>query len=190
MIDRTEFDRQYRVIDQLLTMHSVLRDRYKRWSTTMSIAVLVFSVVGTAFAFATGATTFAIGPVSALRATWLGWLAVAVFTLSVVELRVDWAGKAREHATSVQRLGDLKNRYRGASLTGADATDELAELGEEYARVMASITHIPDSRFLQLKAVHVRKVELSRMIDKAPGVPLWRLRLRLWRGRQRPTSGP
>ena len=47
-----ENERQYRIIDQLLTAHAVLRDRYARRARLLSVSALALSVALNGFVFA------------------------------------------------------------------------------------------------------------------------------------------
>lgn len=175
MID--EIERQERVTDQMLTGHSILRDRYRRRERALNLAVL--------------AASLAILVISFLASDWIdgarnvvGVLAAIVFFAALVEARVDLRGRAARHKDAGVRLAALKARYKAlpADLNTVPSA-ELEELIEEYGRVSNSITPIPDRNFHGLKAAHLRKITLSRMIDKSPGTPVWLMRLHvLWDG--------
>ena len=51
-MDKNENERQYSVIDQMLSMHSSLRDKYKRRALLLNLALLLVSVFLCAFVFA------------------------------------------------------------------------------------------------------------------------------------------
>jgi hypothetical protein len=58
---KDENERQYRLIDQLLTMQSALRDRYARRAFLLSSGLLAFSIFLNAFVFVDDKVFSAIG---------------------------------------------------------------------------------------------------------------------------------
>src|SRR4051794_26643215 len=57
------FDRERRVVDTMLTAHSVLRDRYERRATGLTLVIMGLSVLATGVAFISGEPEMRIGPV-------------------------------------------------------------------------------------------------------------------------------
>lgn len=181
----TEHDRQRRVLDQLTTMHALLRDRFLRRSTALTLSTLALAALAVSLAFASHATDLTLFGIDAKRATWIGWLSVLVLILTIADLKVDWAARSRAHRDAVIRLTDLKNRFRRARYVDSEATQDAVELALEYARVIDGLPAIPDRLFLKLKSAHIRKVEVSKMIDQMPGRNWRLLRFDLWRSSQR-----
>ncbi|WP_018681443.1 hypothetical protein [Actinokineospora enzanensis] len=182
--ETAEFDRQRRVLDQMITAHSILRDRCARRSLAMTCGLLVASTVATAFAFAAGEAVVRIGPVVAQRSTWLGWFAVLTFIVTLVDLTVDWKAGKRRHDDAVRRLSGLKAEYRIPS-----TPEEQAKLSMKYQIVMDSVPAIPDRLFPSLKAAHLRKTEISRLLSERPGISPRAARKALRRrAREHPTS--
>lgn len=178
-----EIARQRRLIDQTITAHSVLRDRYRRQATAMTCGLLAASVLATAFAFASGETRVTIVGVSAQRATWLGWFAVITFAVTLIDLVVDWRGSKREHEDAVRQLAVLKTEYRTPPEPGTELT-QRDRLSERYQAVMDGVPNLPERYFLRLKARHLRKVEVSRILSDHPGMSVRQARRELKR-RQR-----
>jgi len=166
---RAEIDRQRRLVDQAMTMQSALRDWDRALGTSLVCVVLVAALVGVAFAFAGGDQPVAVLGLRARRATWLGWLAVVTFALTLVELVLDPRGAARRRAQAVRALATLKSEYRTAVPHG-QARDAAERLSQRYEAVMGSIPEIPDLLFNRLKAAHLRKVEISKILSKRPGL--------------------
>ncbi len=179
-VQQAEFRRQRRVVDQALTMHAVLRDRYHRKANVVTLAILGSSVAGLSFAFVPGEAEVSLLGATALRSTWLGLLAAVIFFLSLVELKIDWRGLAWAHGDAARQLGELKAAYRRVGDWTLAAQADLIALSRHYGEVFARIQEIPDRKFAALKQLHVKKVALSKAIDAAPGRPLWLLRLQLW----------
>jgi hypothetical protein len=159
----------------MLTMQARLRDRDRRVGTLIVCTVLVASLVGVAFAFAGSDPVLTLLGVTAARPTWLGWLAIGTASLTLVELVVDRRGAAQRRADAVRVLGVLKAEYRVSPAAGEEVA-EAARLSERYAQAMEAISAVPERSFNRLKAAHLRKVEVSRLLSENPGMSHWRAR--------------
>jgi hypothetical protein len=164
-----EIKRQRRLVDQCLTMQARLRDRDQVTGTAMVCTVLIASLVGVAFAFTGSGPSVTLLGVTAARATWLGWLMVGTAALTLVELVVDRRGAAQRRADAVRVLGTLKSEYRVPPADGQEVA-EAARLSERYAQAMETVPAIPDRSFNRLKATLLRKVEVSKLLSKNPGM--------------------
>ena len=173
--DRAELDRQRRLVDQMATMHAMLRDRYRAQFVSLRMSQLTASVVATAFAFASTDVTVHLGPVAAQRGTVLGWLAVAILTATVADLVLDRGGAASRHEAAVRQLSALKTGYRAIPEEGEvhQARQRMTPL---YESTMESIPAIPERRFNPLKERHLQKVEVSRYLSHHPGASIGQAR--------------
>ncbi len=175
-----ENQRQYELVDQLLSMHSSLRDRYQGrafWLNTFQIAVSLFLSV---FAFVGDDTLLAFGYGPTITRFLLGYSAVIALTLSIAEFRVDWKVVGSRHANAAAQLAGLKARYRKA-FTGSPGGDSSVQTGltTEYDKTVAMLPTIPERHFVKLKARHQFKRLLSQAISHNPKVPRWFLCLQL-----------
>jgi len=173
-VSTKESNRQYRVLDQTLTAHSILRDRYGKWSLCLTVGLLALAVVLNAFVFASDEVFTLFGGDPGDVRLWLGMVSVAILILSIADFKVDWQGRAKLHQDAVRRLRNLKAEFRSARARSKDdISDELIEgLSQGYAKVMEELPPIPENEFVRLKVQHLRKVRLSREVDNWPGVPL------------------
>ncbi len=167
-----EIERLARVIDMMLTMHSVLRERYKWRNLLVELLLLVASVMLLVANFADASFLTRI-TLSADTVAWWGKVgAVIVFVVALIMLKVDWQGKASGHGRARDELVRLKGRCREVLGNGDDPA-----AFSEHLRVcnatMAVLCPIPEKKFNKLKAVHLRKVEISRMISRYPGCPVF-----------------
>lgn len=178
-LNADEFDRMWRVVDQSLSAHAILRDRYRRRERTLTLLVVGLSIVATAFAFLTGDITIAIWHWRLSLATGVGILTAAIFFLALAQLVLNWQRLAWAHEDASRRLGGLKAKLRTVKVAGITSLSdtEAVDLRTVYDETMADVVEIPDDEFLPLKAKHHRKVAVSRLIDKHPGAPLPYLRL-------------
>jgi hypothetical protein len=177
---KEEIERQYRVIDQMLTMHSSLRDRMERRAFWLNTALIASSLFMTAFAFVGDDLLRSLSLDPAMTRFVLGLVAVLVLICSITEFRVDWRSVAGKHAEAVSRLATLKAKYRKSfTETGGDDPEKNAILTSEYDNIMSSLSAIPDRWFNALKAEHQFKLLLSERISRCPKTPRWFLRLQL-----------
>ncbi len=179
-MSRDEIERQQRVPDQMLTMYSLLRDRYARRSICLTLGILASSVVLVACTFLPETALAMVNISPFATKVVLGVFSSLILFLSIADLRVDWKERSRQYGEAADRLASVKLRFRVA-LSGTQSLPDPtgAELMREYNDAIKGLPRIPDRQFLKLKAYHLRKVRLSQMIDGAVGCPIWVLRLRL-----------
>jgi hypothetical protein len=181
VLSKEEYRRKFRVLDQMLTAHSTLRDRYMGRSRTLTLLIMALSVAATAVAFVSGEKEVSLGFFSWHLQELAGLFTVVIFVLALVDLIVDWRRESWAHDDAAKRLGELKLRFRGATIAEEAVDTGGIDLAGEYERTMNAIVPIPDRHFLGLKAKHKRKIAVSQMLDTEPGAPIWLLRLRLLR---------
>jgi hypothetical protein len=166
---REEINRQRRLVDQLTSMQSALRDWDRAFGAALVCLVLIASLIGVAFAFSSGGQIVTIFGVHARRVTWLGWLAVFTFALTLIQLVLDPRGAGRRRAQAVDALTTLKGEYR-SSVAAGHAQETAERLSQRYDAVMGSIPEVPNLLFNRLKAAHLRKVEISKILSGQPGL--------------------
>jgi hypothetical protein len=177
-----EFRRKRRVVDQTLTGHSLLRDRYERRALVLTLVIIALSIVATSVAFLSGESTVSIFGVGARVQIWVGVLTATIFFLTLVDLRVDWRQRAGAHDEAARRLGRLKGVFRVPTVRDG-LVDAHVDLNAAYDTTMEELPPIPDKRFLWVKAKHARKVRASKLLDRHAGAPVWYVRLlAMWQG--------
>lgn len=179
-MDPTEYHRKFRVLDMMLSGHSTLCAKYRHRSTGLTLAIMTLSIFGATLALQAD-NSVEIFSIDLELKVWLALLSGVIFFLSIVELVLDWRGRAWSHQDAARRLGILKGEFRRAKVTGATVETEGADLDAEYDQTTAAIVEIPNSVFNRLKAKHRRKIEISKLIDESPGAPLLLLRWRVFR---------
>jgi hypothetical protein len=172
-LNQNEIDREYRVLKQMLSMHSALRDRYSWVATSVDLILLGCAVIFCATTFAWSGTFIALGlSLSKVRLV-LGIASVAAFLGSLVSLRVDWKKKSTRHEDAVAKLTRVLATFRMHRLDdGGWPEDKRLELHRNYWEAADNIVAIPEKKFSRLKAKHLRKVEVSKMLDEIPGCPV------------------
>lgn len=176
----SENDRQYRVIDQMLSAHSMLRDKYRRLGTSLSVSLLAVAIVLNAFVFTTDEVLIPLGVRPSVAKIILGLMAVFALVLSIVELKVDWSGRSKLHQEAASKLAALKLSFRAAhhKVKAGDMT-EAGRLTEEYTETMRGLTPVPEGAFPILCARHKYKQMLVQRLRENPTCPVWILRLLL-----------
>lgn len=172
-----EFRRKRRVVDQMLTGHSLLRERLEHRSLALSLFILALSIVATSVAFLSGEAPISMFGIHARAQIWIGSLTLIIFFLALVDIRVDWRQRAGMHGDAARRLASLKSLYRTATARDGLMAATGADLAVEYDRVMEQLPPIPEKAFLWVKSKHGRKVQISKLLDSHPGAPVWCLNL-------------
>jgi len=175
MLTPKEFRRKRRVLDQMLTGHSLLRERYERRALLLSLVTIALSIVATSIAFLSGESTFSILGVQARAQIWIGALTLILFFLALVDLLVRWRQRSGAHADAVQRLGRLKSLFRVATIQDDVVVATGVNLSVEYDRTMEQLPAIPEKLILWVKSEHLRKVQVSKLLDTHAGAPVWYL---------------
>ena len=175
---KEENERQYKLINQMMTAHAVLRDRFSCRARSLNILLLALAIVLNAFVFASDDSLKILFGYTTEAKVWIGVVSVILLVLVIVEFLVDWEGQSRSHKEAVERLGQLKANYREAHASGGN----YEELTREYARTMEMLPAIPEKCFNRLKAYHKFKRLLSEELDAHPGLPVCFARARVrWR---------
>ena len=175
----SEERRQYRVIDQMLTMHALYRDFLNRrafWLNTILVALSLFLSV---FSFVSDGLLAILGYEPEAARFIFGVAAVAVLIGAITEYRVDWKSVAGGHAEAARKLATTKALYRERMKKVRDVGGAGRSLSEEYNAVMEALPVIPDRWFNALKARHCYKVVLSQRISQYPKTPIWLLRFQV-----------
>ena len=99
-----ELARKFRVLDQTLSMHTTLRDRYARRALLVDALLLACSVVFCASAFASDQVLALLGGSPDRVRYFLKAFSIITFMLSVLSLRVDWKGIAAAHRQAGEKM--------------------------------------------------------------------------------------
>ena len=185
-----EIEHYFRVTDMMVSMHSYLRDRYARNAVLIDIALLCVSVVLCAAVLIDPVVLNVLRVAPVVGRTAVGICSIVVFVISVIQLRVNWTQMSQRHARAAEILSGLKLGCRALLRSESEAdSEEVEEKCQECRLALSSLPSIPDRMFDRLKVWHRRKIELSKLIDKHPGCPLFLLSLKLSFGAIRKASG-
>lgn len=175
---KDSLSRALRVANQSCTAYSILRDRYQRWSTLLDLSILLLSTWLTAMVFVQPQVAVELSPRGISKDLWLGLLSIGAFALSLIQLQVNWKGRAESYKQAAATMGTFMKENRPIESSTDDTLINQALL--RYQFVTDNLTPIPDSDFLKLKQQHKLKVEISRYLDQHPSANLSLLRIKLW----------
>jgi hypothetical protein len=178
---RKEFERIRRVSDMLCSGHADLRDRYARYAFILDISILALSTWIATLAFIDPKLAPFVTPFKLDPQIWTGVLGTIAFFLSILQLRVDWKGRADSHKRSLEVYAEIK-RLTG-NLLGSENELNNQECNDVLSRYyMATVVgaSIPEREFLRQKKRHLTKIVISKVLDTHPAASIFILRIRLW----------
>lgn len=177
---RDEVERIRRVSDQLCTGHASLRDRYERRALILDISILLLSAWLSAIAFADPRFDVWLVPWSIDPGLWLGLLGTFTFGLSLFQLKAGWKSRAEAHKRSFGMYAEVK-REAGYMLASTKKIEprEFQRLAARYDMASDVGIGVPESEFLPLKRRHLIKIEISKKLDKKPGMSIFLTKLKM-----------
>ncbi|MBU4231253.1 MAG: hypothetical protein KJ822_14810 [Proteobacteria bacterium] len=180
-MQKDELKRQAKVIDMMLTMHSILASRYSKLSKLLELSMLAISTILVALTFIDPRVLNYFNIETEIARIIIGASAIIVFFLSIVSLIVDWKGKATQHREAFNTLIPLKTEWREVLAFFNEQNDRSrADFARKSALILGNLIAIPDSKFNALKARHYHKIMLSKLISNHPGSSVILLRLCIW----------
>jgi hypothetical protein len=176
-VSNEELNRQFRVLNQTIGIHSDLACIYKRRSLILDIILLVSSALLCATVFVDDSFFKQLG--LNVRSNLLtGSFSLIVFIGSLISIKVDWKGLSARHYDAGQKLtrvGALFRKYRCGD--GAWQDECRDKINNDYWVVCDNIIPIPSNKFVKFKSRYLRKVELSKSSSEHPGYSLWMLKI-------------
>jgi len=177
-----ELQRMLRVSDMMITAYSRLRGRYAFFSTSVDILILFLSAWLSALAFASENIMNVINPTELSNQLFIGSIALTTFIISLVQLKVDWKGKAAAYANSAKVYSSFKLELRKVLADSGNEIDgdTIRLMNEQYITAGNFTVPIPEGQFVALKKAHLMKVEMSKALDNSPNSNLLLLWIKLW----------
>lgn len=178
---RDEVGRIRGVADMLCTGHADLRDRFTRRALILDLSILALATWLVALAFIGPRINASLTPFGLDPQIWSGLLAVLTFFLSVLQLKVDWKGRADAYRRSFDIYSEVK-REAGYLLASEDPLDEqdCRRVLARYDMASAVGVPIPEGEFLHQKQRHKMKLALSRYLDSHPFASIWLVSIKFW----------
>lgn len=175
-----ELDRIRRVSDMLCTAHAGMRDKFSRKALALDLCVLGLSTWLVALAFVQPTIATSLSPFGMDEKVWMGLLATGTFFLTLVQLKVDWKGRADAHARTLDLYAEVK-RETGYLLASGDLDPQnCRRVLARYDIASAVGIEIPERAFLAQKRRHRVKVAVSKYLDEHPAASIWLTKVWLW----------
>ncbi len=174
-----EILRQKKALSMMITMHSVLRDRYIFRSKLGDIILFSSAAILNALVFVDYDFLQKFGLDKEFTQLLIGIFAIIIFILSVITLIVSWKEMSENHDKAASVLSKLMNdcRYILESDDG-ERKKLIPKFYDQYKEVNESIVKIPSKKFNSLKSLHLKKVELSKQVSLHPNTPFLLLRIK------------
>jgi hypothetical protein len=175
-----ELERIQRVADMIASGHSVLRDRYARYSVLLDLSILSISACVAALAFVDPVIAEKLAIPGLTPTMTIGCFGLLAFVLSLFQLRVDWKQRSEQHDQAVRSYATAKLEVsallKSSSLPQADADRALLA----YRALGDRLVPIPEREFSRLRHKHLRKIAISKLVERHPGTSLWIVKAKLW----------
>ena len=176
----SQLDKLKRKADQQTAAHARLRDRYQFLNSLFSTISLIAGVFLLAIIMASPEFVERSLGLPADKYQWLAAL-LAAGSFSIVVVQLAWRPDARAalHDQAVRHYTKLAYRVSKALQGRSDPTEsEVARIQDEYLDDR-DLPRIPENKFLPLKQWHLRKVLMSKELDRRPYESLRAMRRRL-----------
>lgn len=169
-----EIERQYRTMRLMLDAHSCLKDRYTFLALAFQISLLVCSVVFCATTFASDDFYAWLHTTPTSGRYLRGSASVIAFATSVVLLVFDFRSVAGLHGAAVDRWSKTLAEFRRHQpIDSAPWPDDCRRaLFDSYWTADKECVKIKGKQFLAMKALHLRKVAVSKLKSRHPGCPI------------------
>ena len=177
-----ELERIKRVSDLLCTAHAGLQEKYSRRALIAELTALAASTWLVALVFVEPRINLRLTPWGLDPQVWIGFLCVATFFLTILQIRTDWRSRADSHARSLAMYAEVKREcgYLLASGGPIDQT-ECQRILARYDLATYVGTRVPENAFLKYKKRHLTKVAISKHLDAHPGTSTLLFRWRRWK---------
>ena len=175
---KSELEHAFRISDQMVTMHSALRDRYAQLALITDCALFAASVVVVALVWVDPSLVeWLPGGITESRVV-IGSFSIATFLLSLLSFRVDWKAKSELHRHASEAYSQIKLECRRllGEIDYAPEAD-IQRCLARYSDLGQICIAIPENQFLRLKKMHKLKILISKHLDENPETCLWLLRV-------------
>jgi len=171
-----QISKSVKKIDQRITSHCILHERYSILSFISDFLLIISSIILTVLAI----DEYLLSKIFHLEHHTIRIL-IIVFTLitliyTIMAWKIDWKGKAFKHDQASRTLSQIK--LEGKAALERSETEFLISFQDKCTHIQTLLIEIPEKSFLKLKAKHKRKVELSKFIDRHEGLPFYLIYLK------------
>jgi len=177
---KEEVQRIKRVSDQLCTCHSILGDRFRRRAHILTTIIFASSTWMLALVFVEPTIGKKLSPYGIDHTLWIGVLSIITFFVSILELLLNWRECAERHEQSLEYYAGIKQFCKQLLSQDIISDTEYNHLQHRYMLASEMCESVSDRDFIKLKQKHLKKIALSKYLDKYPHTLLPLLSLRLF----------
>lgn len=168
------------VVDQSITAHSMLKERFGLQAKVLDIALFLVSSFLTFLAVASHSVRGKALPQWIDGELTLPIVAVIVFCGSLLQWHMGWKEKAALHSEAAKVLSQFKHELAKTLGSGREISEEELRIHiQNYQYINQSRIALPEEKFLSLKRAHKKKVAISKLLDTRPGAWVWLVKLKL-----------
>jgi hypothetical protein len=176
-----ELKRIHRVSDMLCSAHAAMRDHQARKAAILDISILGLSIWLLALVFVDPAINVVVTPLHLNPTLWLGLVSVLTFFLSMLQVKVDWKGRADKHAQALAMYASVKREC--SYLLASERVlpkNECHNVLARYEMAGSLGVEIPEKDFLKQKRRHLLKIALSKHLDTHPSTSMLLVKFQWW----------
>lgn len=170
---REEANRQFKVIDQMITSHCVLKERFEKKARSLDIAILLISALLVATVFLDSKIILFLNANENLTRFIIGILSIFVLGLTIIQFKVDWKQCSEQHQKAYEVLCIYKPIFRSMRKDKNLKKEDYEKKAEEFKIAISFICSIPEKQFVALKSKHLKKVLLSKIISRNPSTSVF-----------------
>lgn len=158
-----------RKLERRATYHAVLHGRYKLLSVVSDAGLMAASITLAIFSFMDRDFFMALHIPPDNAKVIIGVFSIIITIYSVVAWKYDWRLMAEVHGRALSKVVSLKHDARCLILSKETIEDEMKKFCSRSIAEQHELPQIAESQFLRLKNYHLRKMLLSKFIDKYGG---------------------
>jgi len=170
---RGELEKILDKIDQRISGHSRLHDRYKRRAIISEILLMGSAIILTISGLADDKYYAFLGLDPVFTRFCFSLYSIIALVIIIIAWKIDWRSIALTHGQAREKLSDLKLECRRALSDDSTPTERLEDLCKQCSIKQTEIEPIPENKFNTLKAWHLKKKELSKYTSNNAGKPYW-----------------
>lgn len=173
-MDSSQIEKTRKKADLLCSAHANLKDRYARRAVLLDSFLLISSALLAIHILADKDFLQKVTPFGLEYQTILAVLSIFVFVLSILELRVNWKGKAQAHAKSLALYAEVKRELGYIISSSRIIKADVMRVISKYDMAAELGTSISEKDFLTQKKKHRAKIKMSKYLDDFPhaNIPL------------------
>lgn len=177
---KSQLKKMIGVVDQSITAHSMLKERFALQARVLDIALFLVSSFLTFLAIASHSVRSKAIPRWIDGELTLPVVAVIVFCGSLLQWHMGWKEKTALHSEAARILSQFKHELAKILGSGREISEEELRIHiQNYQYIDQSKITLPEEEFLSLKKAHKEKVAVSKLLDTHPGALVWLVKLKL-----------